>query len=210
MTKPSAGFWNRFAKRYAKSPVKDEAAYQEKLKITQSYLKPDMEIMEFGCGTGSTAIIHAPFVANILATDISQNMLDIARGKAKSAKISNVTFQHADIEEFTYPDASFDAVLGMSILHLLVDKDAAIAKVFGLLKPGGVFVSSTVCIGDAGGLLRFVLPLGRAIGLLPLVRFFTPDELVASLTDAGFTIDHRWQAGKGRDKVMFIVAKKPG
>ncbi len=48
----SARFWDRIAKRYARTPVADEAAYQRKLKITRGYLRPDMEVMEFGCGTG--------------------------------------------------------------------------------------------------------------------------------------------------------------
>ena len=60
MVQPSR-FWDRHAKGYAKRPVPDEAAYQRKLKMTQDYLTPDMEVLELGCGTGTTALIHAPF-----------------------------------------------------------------------------------------------------------------------------------------------------
>ena len=48
-------FWNRMADGYSKSKISDEESYQKKLKISQSYFKPDMEVLEFGCGTGSTA-----------------------------------------------------------------------------------------------------------------------------------------------------------
>ena len=56
----SSFFWNRIANRYSKQPVGDETAYQKKLQITRDYLEPHMEVLELGCGTGSTAIAHAP------------------------------------------------------------------------------------------------------------------------------------------------------
>lgn len=58
----SEKFWDKIATRYSKKPVADEAAYQKKLQITQEYFRPDMEVLEIGCGTGSTAITHAPHV----------------------------------------------------------------------------------------------------------------------------------------------------
>ena len=70
--------WNWIAKRYAKSPVKNEIVYQKKLQVTQEYFKPNMKVLEFGCGTGSTAIAHASYVNHILAADFSENMLEIA------------------------------------------------------------------------------------------------------------------------------------
>ena len=81
-----------------------------------------------------------------------------------------------------------------------------IAKVHKVLKPGGVFISNTACIGDMMTLIWVVAPIGRFLGLLPLLRIFTTRELEDSLTNAGFHIDHQWQPGKG--KAVFIVAKK--
>ena len=106
-------------------------------------------------------------------------------------------------------EASYDAVMGHSILHLLADRDAVIAKVMRMLKPGGVFVSSTACLGDSGVMkaLQFIAPIGRALGVLPMLDVMSKAELVKSLTDAGFTIAHEWQPGKG--KAVFIVARKP-
>ena len=99
MPEPSR-FWDRHAEGYAKRPVADEAAYQKKLQVTQEYLRPEMEVLEFGCGTGSTALVHAPHVRHIRAIDISAKMLDIARGKAEAAKVGNVTFEQAAIDDF--------------------------------------------------------------------------------------------------------------
>jgi ubiquinone/menaquinone biosynthesis C-methylase UbiE len=207
MRQPSK-FWDRIAKGYAKKPVADEAAYRKKLEVTREYLRSDMDVLEFGCGTGTTAIAHAPYVKHIQAIDISPKMIEIARGKATADNVANVTFDVSTIEEFSAPDESFDAVMGHSILHLLEDKEAAIAKVHGLLKPGGVFVTSTVCLGGKMKFFKIIVPIGNFLGLIPLIRFFTAQELADSLVAGGFEIDHRWQPEKSI--AVFIVAKKVG
>lgn len=79
---PSPRFWDFIATRYARQPVPDEAVYQRKLEITRGVLEPHHEVLELGCGTGSTAIAHAPHVRQVRAVDISPRMLDIARRKA--------------------------------------------------------------------------------------------------------------------------------
>ncbi|MDJ0939457.1 MAG: class I SAM-dependent methyltransferase [Woeseiaceae bacterium] len=201
-------FWDRIAEKYSKQPVADQASYEKKLEVTRSYFTPETEVMEFGCGTGSTAIAHAPHVKHVLATDVSQNMVDIAREKAAAANVGNVTFERATLDDMDLPDGSLDVVLGLSILHLLEDKEAAIAKVYRLLKAGGVFVSSTVCLGDNMRWFRFVGPIGRWLGFMPYVSVFTSQELVDSMKAAGFGVDYEWRPPGGR--VLFLVAKKPG
>ena len=205
MNQPSK-FWDKIADRYAKKPVSDEAVYQKKLQITREYLRSDMELLEFGCGTGSTAITHAPFVKHIQAIDLSSRMIEIAQGKADANNVRNVTFKRSGIDEFNVSDQTFDAVLGLSILHLLENKEEVIAKVYKMLKPGGIFVSSTACIGDTMKFFKVIAPIGKLFGLMPLVKVFTTKELEDSLTDAGFEIDYQWQPGKR--KAVFIVAKK--
>ena len=203
----STKFWDKIAERYSKQPIADEAAYQKKLQGTREYFQPDMEVLEFGCGTGSTAITHAPYVKHIHAIDISSKMIEIAQGKADAEKVTNVTFERSTIDEFTVSDQTLDAVLGLSILHLLENKEAVIAKVHRMLKPGGIFVTSTACIGDTMmRFLKLIVPIGKFFGLMPLVKVFTTKELEYSFTDAGFQIDYQWQPGKG--KAVFIVAKK--
>jgi len=203
----SSFFWNRIAKHYSKQPVGDEAAYQKKLQITRDYLEPHMEVLEFGCGTGTTAIAHAPFVKNILAVDFSAKMIAIAQGKVDAQNIENVTFQRATIDELKAPADSFDVVMGHSILHLLDNWRNVITKVHGLLKPGGTFVTSTACIGDSMPYFRFIAPIMRLFGLT--LQIFTTKELEQSLTAAGFKIDHQWQP-PGEGKSVFIVARKIG
>ncbi len=203
----STKFWDKIAERYSKQPIADEAAYQKKLKVTREYFRPDMEVLEFGCGTGSTAITHAPYVKHIHAIDISSKMIEIAQGKADAEKVTNVTFEQSTIEEISVSDQTLDAVLALSILHLLENKEGVIAKVHRMLKPGGIFVTSTACIGDTMmRFLKLIVPIGKFLGLMPLVKVFTTKELEDSFTDVGFEIDYQWQSGKG--KAVFIVAKK--
>ena len=201
-------FWDRIAERYAKRPVADEAAYQRKLQVTREYLRRDMEVLEFGCGTGSTAIIHAPYVRHIHAIDISSKMVEIAQRKADAENVTNITFEQATIEEVSVADQTLDAVLALSILHLLENKEAVIAKVHRMLKPGGIFVTSTACLGDTMKYFALIAPIGKFLGFMPLVKVFTKQELADSLISAGFQLDHQWQPGKG--KAVFIVAKKTG
>ncbi|MBL4769181.1 MAG: class I SAM-dependent methyltransferase [Rhodobacteraceae bacterium] len=199
-------FWDWIANRYAKMPVEDQDAYQKKLTITREYLTPDSEVLEFGCGTGSTALAHAPLVRHIRATDVSRKMIAIARSKADDLGIGNADFEQVDIESLTAPNGSYDLVMGHSILHLLDNKESAIARVFDLLKPGGVFVSSTVCIGNSYKYIKPFLIVGRILGIMPLIRFLSHDELEMSVKDAGFEIEQSQLMSK--DQVMFIVARK--
>lgn len=204
----SARFWDRIAESYAGRPVADEASYLKKLVITREYFRPDMNVLEFGCGSGATAVSHAPYVKQVDAIDVSSRMLEIARQKAEAANVGNITFRQSTIEEYSAPDASLDAVLGLSILHLLEDKEAVIAKVHAMLKPGGIFVSSTACLGDGMKFLKFVAPIGRLVGLMPLVKVFTEKQLAGSIADAGFEIEHRWRPDSDKRKAVFIVASK--
>ncbi|MEP1930284.1 MAG: class I SAM-dependent methyltransferase [Paracoccaceae bacterium] len=206
--RPEARFWDRIANSYAKKPISDEASYQRKLDVTQRYLDADMNVLEFGCGTGSTALCHAPQVKHIRSIDISPKMIEIAQEKAKSRQVQNVSFEVGTLDDVDVPTESFDAVLGMSILHLLQDRDGAMLKVHHLLKPGGVFISSTACLGDNMKYFAPIAYLGRLLRLLPLVRVFTSSDLKASLTSAGFNVEYEWCPGK--NKGVFIVARKPG
>ena len=200
-------FWNKTADRYSRRPVSDEAAYQKKLDKTREYFQPDMEVLEIGCGTGSTAIAHAPYVGHIRASDLSPRMIEIAREKAKAEGVDNVTFEASSVEGLDVPDGSIDVVMAHNILHLLDNWEQAIADIHRMLKPGGVFVSSTACIGDMMLPLRLIVPVGRFLRLFPLVKVFSVAELKASLEGAGFEIDYEWQPK--RNAAAFIVCRKP-
>ncbi|MGB4248960.1 MAG: class I SAM-dependent methyltransferase [Pseudohongiellaceae bacterium] len=203
----SQKFWDKMAPRYARSKIRDEAGYQKKLAKTQEYFRPDWRVLEFGCGTGTTALIHAPHVAHILATDVSGNMIEIARGKAQAAGIENVRFERGTLEELPLEPESFDAVLGLNILHLLEDVDGTIERVHGLLKAGGIFVSSTAVMADVPWYWRMLIPVAQLVGLAPYLAKLSRDDLVMKMTHVGFTIDHEWKQGV---MAVFLVVRKAG
>lgn len=202
----STKFWDRIAKRYSKKPVPDESVYKRKLEITQSYFRNDMKLLEFGCGTGSTALAHASLVDHVLAIDFSEKMIEIAESRRKEAQIQNVDFECRAIESLNAAENSYDIVLGLSILHLLSSWPETIQQVYSLLKPGGVFISSTACIADSMKVFKFIAPLGRSIGLLPDLAIFTRVELEQELCNAGFSLERTWQPEKSQ--ALFIVARK--
>jgi len=167
-----------------------------------------MRILEFGCGTGTTAVHHAPYVLHIDAIDISENMLEIGRERAKKSNIDNITYTRGTLTEFNADAASLDAVLGLYVIHLLPDRQAVLTEVARILKPGGIFVSSTACLGHS--YLRFIkliVPLGKFLGLIPDVFVLTESELACEVENAGFAIESKWHHGmKGID--VFMVARK--
>lgn len=203
--KESKAFWDKSAPRYARSAIRDEESYRTKLAITQEYFRPDWSVLEFGCGTGSTAIIHAPHVREIVATDISDRMLEIGEERAREAGVDNVSFRQGTLDSLELEAGSFDAVLGLNVLHLVEGLEAAISRVHDLLKPGGIFVSSTALVGEINIFWRMLIPLMQALGFAPYVNCLGKGELLSGLTDAGFAIDREWQPGKGS---VFVVARK--
>lgn len=205
----SAAFWDRTAERYAASPIADEAAYQTKVAATQRLLRPDMDLFEFGCGTGSTALLHAPRVRHIRAVDFSARMIEIAENKARAAGITNVSFEQGAIETVDLKPRSLDMVLALSVLHLLPNKGAAIAKVFAALKPGGYFVSSTACIREMVPALALLAPVANRLNLsfLPYLDAMNSRQLLAAITQPGFVVEHQWQPT--RKAALFVIARKP-
>lgn len=202
----SVAYWDQIAERYARQPIAHEADYQKKLAITQGYLKPDMRVLEFGCGTGSTALIHAPGVCEYTAIDPAPGMIAIANRKQAEAGIENLHFQVAQLADVAGQNEGFDAILGLNVLHLLQDKDKAIEQVYRLLKPGGVFVSSTACLKQGINPYRFIAPITKWLRL-PMVKAFKRADLENSLEQAGFKIEYRW-VSEGNPLVYFLVALK--
>lgn len=202
----NARFWNKIADKYAQDPIGDEASYQIKLDITREYFKPDMNVLEIGCGTGSTAILHAPYVKHIHATDISENMVEIGRQRAKEAGVENISFEAVSAESLTAEDASYDAVLGLNFLHLVEDREMILEKVKKILKPGGVFITGTVCLAEFNPIFRIVIPLGRLIGKVPLVKIVKSETVINEFEQADFKIVHQWHPA--RNKALFLVATK--
>ncbi|MEM0943032.1 MAG: class I SAM-dependent methyltransferase [Pseudomonadota bacterium] len=208
----SEAFWDNAAEKYAKSPIKDVAAYQDTLERTRSYLTPTDRVLELGCGTGSTALLLAPSVAHIVASDISGKMVAIGEQKARESAVPNAEFVAADLFEAKLDREPYDAVLAFNLLHLVEDRAGALRRISDLLKPNGFFISKTVCTPGKGSplwlrLIPYAVPFLQMIGKAPYVKFMGVEAWEALLTSHGFEIV------EARDRPppsRYIVARKRG
>jgi ubiquinone/menaquinone biosynthesis C-methylase UbiE len=204
-----ARFWDRAARKYATDPIKDMRGYERTLDRISHLLNNSDTVLEVGCGTGTTALRLASSVSRVIATDVSGEMIAIAREKATAQVCENVEFSVATIERAPGGDGAYDAVLAFSLLHLVADRPSALAHVHRLLKPGGLFISKTPCLAEMNLLIRLAVPVMRLVGKAPYVSFFSATELEAEIADAGFAIIERGRHGSERkDARIFIVARK--
>ena len=79
-------FWNRMSARYIATPIKDTATYERKIALTQAWFTPDTQVLEFGSGSGATALRHAPHVRDILAIDYSTRMVAAAQAARQQTR----------------------------------------------------------------------------------------------------------------------------
>lgn len=203
--KDQGRIWDRFAKKYVASPIDDVPSYEHKLALTRNYMRPDMDVLEFGCGSGNTARLLAPSVHHYTAMDISKEM--IAHGSALGPIPDNMDYRVSDFATTDLGGKTYDMILAMSVLHVLRDPSAVVQKVARTLKPGGYFVSSSVPIKEFGA-LRFAAPLLGKLGFIPSLTAMTADELRALMTDDGLDLVEDWRA-KPRS-ALFLIARKPG
>jgi len=90
-------------------------------------------VLELGCGTGSLTWELARSGADVLAIDVSPELLEIARANCSAP---NVQYQIQNAYALSYPEDVFDSVVGSSVLHHLEIKEA-LRDIYRVLKPGG-------------------------------------------------------------------------
>jgi len=205
MSNPAA-FWDKIAPGYARRKIGNPDAYQATLARTRSYLTPTDRVLEIGAGTSSTALELAASVAHITATDISTAMVEIGREKAQAAAVDNITITQGGVGDASLSDgAPFDVILAHNIVHLVPDVPAALSQVHSLLKPGGLLISKTPCIGEKP-LIRPLVAVMRAFGKAPDVVHLTIAGLERHLAAEGFeTVERLVQTGFV--PTLYVVAR---
>ena len=129
-------------------------------------LRPKVRALEIGCGAGMFTEMFAETGAQLVAVDISPDLLE--RARARGLPSGQVTFLEKRFEECDV-DGPFDAVIGSSVLHHL-DLQAALVKTRSLLKPGG-----RISFAEPNMLNPQVL-LERKFRFLPCFRYVSLDE----------------------------------
>ena len=141
-------------------------------------------------------------LTGVVWQSVTQRIREFGLRRAKGATIGNVRTQVLVEMVIMTSIALLAGVLLVAQLPLLpLPRDLSFV-------PGGVFVTSTACLGDGMSFIKYVEPLGRMLGLMPMVKVFTEAELARSITDAGFAIEHQWRPNADKRKAVFIVARK--
>ena len=207
MADAPADFWNRVARRYAGMAMRNPAAYEATLVRVQAHLKPAHDVLELGCGTGTTALRLTRAVRRYTASDPAREMIAIAAEKRAAAGLTTLDLCKAGVGDDALPEGPFDVVLAFNLLHLLPDRKAALCDVHNMLSPRGLFISKTPCLGGVFRVLKPLVALLRRAGKVPDIRFVTPKNLERDITAAGFEIVETSNY-PNRPPSRFIVARK--
>ena len=148
-----------------------------------------LTILDIGCGAGILSEPLSRLGADVLGIDPAPGNIDLARRHASEAG-APVRYRCASLEEIADETARFDLVLAMEVVEHVRDVPGFIGRACGLLRPGGVFIASTLnrtlrsfalAIIGAEYVLRW-LPAGTH----RWEQFVTPEELANTLRASGW------------------------
>jgi ubiquinone/menaquinone biosynthesis C-methylase UbiE len=146
---------------------------------------PEAATLDLGCGGGHVTFAVAPHVRNVVAYDLSPEMLAVVAGAAADRGLANVSTRQGVVERLPFADAGFDLVLSRYSAHHWRDHDAALREAARVLKPGGAAAFVDVVAPPASLLDTYF----QAIELLrdcSHVRDYSRAEWEAALARAGF------------------------
>ena len=178
--------FGRSAGDYATSNVH---AMGESLTELVNLTSPSSEwkVLDVATGAGHTALAFAPHVSEVIATDITQGMLDQCMALANERSISNLRVEMADAEQLPFENESFDMVTCRLAFHHFLNPELALAEFCRVLKPTGVFGFTDNYTVDDPSAARYYNryekirdPSHHWVGALPEIR--------RKFEDAGFSI----------------------
>ena len=138
--------------------------WARRVKMLSSHLKPGMTVLELGCGTGSFTRELARSGAEVFAIDVSPELLEMAKADCSAP---NVQYQIQNAYALTYSDATFDSVVGSSVLHHL-EIEAALREIYRVLKPRGtILLTEPNMLNPQIAIQKNVLWIKRKLGDSP-------------------------------------------
>ncbi len=207
MAKPEK-FWDRSASTYDDNEPSSDPTHIRTVEAAKKYLDVSHVVLDYGCATGTVAFEIADQVKEVHGIDISSKMIEAAKRKAGERKVKNVDFAHATIFDERLKKESFDVILAFNVLHLLEDPQKAVQRINELLKPGGLIISSTACMGEnRASFMSVLLFLVMKIGIIPSIKFFTVSELEDAIANGNLQIVEAESLTRNPTS-YFVVAKK--
>lgn len=131
--------WDKAAEYYEDSWKQQLLPAQDKL-MEMANLQREEKILETACGTGLVTLRLAKAAGpdgEVVATDLSDGMIDLAKSKAKKKHLRNVTFRRMDAEQLELEDENFDVAICALGLMYVPDPVESLKEMFRVLKPGG-------------------------------------------------------------------------
>ena len=147
-----------------------------------------LDLLDIGCGAGLFAEPLARLGADVIGVDPSPKSIEVARRHAEETG-ARVTYRAATVEELAAEPSRFDVVSAMEVIEHVADPARFVALAAALIKPGGLFLASTLnrtlksfalAIVGAEYVLRWLPP-----GTHRWERFVTPAELLAAARASG-------------------------
>lgn len=125
------------AEAYATSTVH---AKGESLALLIEFIQPQpsWHVLDVGTGAGHTAICFAPWVKDVIATDLTEEMVEKAAELAARQNLKNLTTKVADAEKLPFDNASFDLVTCRLALHHFPQPHQALQEFARVLKTPGI------------------------------------------------------------------------
>lgn len=183
-------FWDKGAVKYDRWIENSfDEQYRVFRKRIKSYIRSDDEILEIGCGTGDISFQVAPLCKKVTGTDISPEMIAIARSKLADGDYPNLSFSVEDAYKLPFPDAAFHKVICVNALQTMKEPERVVREARRVLKNNGEFIAVMYCYGDSKvkdiiKLFTFVVKRGRP----KYWTFFKRGGVAKLFTDAGYEI----------------------
>jgi ubiquinone/menaquinone biosynthesis C-methylase UbiE len=111
--------------------------------MSEVNLNQDMDVLDFGCGTGLVTLQLQPFVRTITGADTSHGMLDVLKSKIEERKLTNVKPEFIDPEKSVVLKNKYHLVVCSMTLHHVEDLVYIFHEFYNCLLPGG-----QICIAD--------------------------------------------------------------
>ncbi|MCW2243493.1 class I SAM-dependent methyltransferase [Azospirillum canadense] len=144
-------------------------------------------VLDLGCGGGHVSYRAAPHVAEVVAVDVTAEMLDSVTRTAAERGLTNIRTQQAPAERLPFPDGHFDVVLSRFSTHHWLDAEAGLREARRVLAPDGMAVFADV-IAPAQALLDTHFQAVELLRDPSHVRNLSVAEWTAALARAGFAV----------------------
>ncbi len=157
--------------------------WERRVRMLSSHLKPGMTVLELGCGTGYFTGELARSGADVVAIDISPELLEIAMANCSAP---NIHYQIQNAYALSYSEAMFDSVVGSSVLHHLEIREA-LQNIYRVLKPAGtIYFTEPNMLNPQIGIQKNVPWLKRRLGDSPDETAFFRWPLRRLLEEMGY------------------------